>query len=82
VKIPLSKSHYMGLVQEFSWETPYIKKKRRYVRPGGGFTLPVPPPIKYSLTGFNWGIQANFRDLEIILIPTGVAKAAGGAPGA
>jgi|WetSurMetagenome_2_1015567.scaffolds.fasta_scaffold00515_13 hypothetical protein len=36
---------------------------------GGGFTLPAPPPIRYSFAGFNWCIQVNLRDFNIIRYP-------------
>ncbi len=43
-------------------------KKKEYVRPGGCFTS-LPHPNKIFIGRVQFGIQENFRDLEIIPYP-------------
>ncbi len=53
-----------------SVETLHIfKKKGGYVDRRGFHAFAAPPSTKYSLAGFNWDIQGNFRDLKIIPYP-------------
>jgi len=39
-----------------------VIKEREYVDRRGFHPLSAPSPIRYSMAGFNWGIQENFRD--------------------
>jgi len=59
--------------------TLHIKKKE-YIDRRGFHPLPAPPPIRYPLAGFNWGIQENFRDLEIIPYPNRGSQSGGAEP--
>ncbi len=48
----------------------------------GGVSLPpCPTPNKINFrAGFNWGIQENFRDLEIMLYPNRGRQSGGAEP--
>ncbi len=45
----------------------FLNKKEGICRQEGFHTLTAPPPIIYSLTGFNWDIQGNFGSIETLV---------------